>query len=221
MANEWLDPLFLCSLLPEIALRLTEPARYECTWPLGSLHPTPGGGRLRSNNRRKLKMPLKSKLRGPFARVVTNLVIGVIGLVIVRLIAQGLPMFRDAGWIVEDKMTVLGGTLIVIDAMLLSVLVRFAIELRAYMLGRFAEIPGLGTMAATLVFLVIAAIAYIDFKPLTTAWPAIAQFYLWGFFALAAILLIQIVVLLYRDRDSISAELLGQPMPAPSDQPSM
>jgi len=166
-------------------------------------------------------MPLKSKLRGPFARVVTNLVIGVIGLVIVRLIAQGLPMFRDAGWIVEDKMTVLGGTLIVIDAMLLSVLVRFAIELRAYMLGRFAEIPGLGTMAAALVFLVIAAIAYIDFKPLTTAWPAIAQFYLWGFFALAAILLIQIVVLLYRDRDSISAQLLGQTIPAPSDQPSM
>ena len=76
-------------------------------------------------------------------------------------------------------------------------------------------------MAATLVFLVIAAIAYIDFKPLTTAWPAIAQFYLWGFFALAAILLIQIVVLLYRDRDSISAQLLGQIVPATSDQPSV
>jgi hypothetical protein len=76
-------------------------------------------------------------------------------------------------------------------------------------------------MAATLVLLVAAAIAYVDFKPLTTAWPAISQFYLWGFFALAAILLIQIAVLLYRDRDFISARVLGEPMPAPSDQPSM
>ena len=166
-------------------------------------------------------MSIKSKLRGPFARVAANLVIGVLGLVVIRLIAQNLPMFQDAGWIVEDKLTVLAGTLIVIDAMLLSVLVRFAIELRAYLLGRFAEIPGLGTMAATLVLLVTAAIAYIDFKPLTTAWPAIAQFYLWGFFALAAILLIQIVILLYRDRDSMAARVLGQPMPAAqSDPPS-
>jgi hypothetical protein len=162
-------------------------------------------------------MSFKSKLRGPFARVVANLVIGVVGLVIVRLIAQSLPMFQDAGWIVEDKMTVLGGALIVIDALLLSVLARFAIELRAYLFGRFAEIRGLGTMAATLVLLVTAALAYIDFKPLTNAWPAIGQFYLWGFFALAAILLIQIVVLLYRDRDSISARVLGQPLPTASD----
>jgi hypothetical protein len=166
-------------------------------------------------------MSIKSILRGQFARVAANLVIGVVGLVIVRLIAQGLPMFQDAGSIVEGKLTVLAGTLIVIDAMLLSVLVRFAIELRTYLLGRFAEIPGLGTMAATLVLLITAAIAYIDFKPLTTAWPAIAQFYVWGFFALAAILLIQIVILLYRDRDSISARVLGQPIPAPSDQPSV
>jgi hypothetical protein len=166
-------------------------------------------------------MSIKSKLSGEFARVAANLVIGVAGLVIIRLIAQGLPMFQDAGWIVEDKLTVLAGTLIVIDAMLLSVMVRFAFELRAYLLGRFAEIPGLGTMAATLVLLVTAAIAYIDFKPLTTAWPAIAQFYRWGFFALAAILLIQIVILLYRDRDSMAARVLGQPMPAGrSDPPS-
>ena len=166
-------------------------------------------------------MSIKSKLSGPLARVAANLVIGVVGLVIVRLIAQALPMFQDAGWIVEDKITVLAGGLIVIDALLLSVLVRFAIELRAYLLSRCAEIPGLGTMAATLVLLVTAAIAYIDFKPLTTAWPAIGQFYLWGFFALAAILLIQLVFLLYRDRDSISARVLGQPMSAPSDQPSL
>ena len=166
-------------------------------------------------------MSLKSKLRGPLARVTVNLVIGVVGLVIVRLITQNLPMFHDAGWIVEDKMTVLDGALIVIDALLLSVLVRFAIELRAYLLGRFAEMPGVGTMAATLVLLITAAIAYIDFKPLTTAWPEIAQFYLWGFFGLAVILLIQMVVLLYRDRDSISARILGQQLPAPSDQPSV
>jgi hypothetical protein len=168
-----------------------------------------------------MKMSIKSKLSGPLARVAANLLISVVGLVIVRLIAQALPMFQDAGWIVEDKITVLAGALIVIDALLLSVLVRFAIELRAYLLTRFAEIPGMGTMAATLVLLVTAAIAYIDFKPLTSTWPAIAQFYLWGFFALASILLIQIVVLLYRDRDSISARVLGQPMSAPSDQPSM
>ena len=165
-------------------------------------------------------MSIKSTLRGPFARVAANLVIGVVGLEVIRLIAHGLPMFQDAG-IVEDKLTVLDGTLIVIDAMLLSVLVRFAIELRVYLLGRFAEIRGLGTMAATLVCLVTAALAYTDFKPLTIVWPAITQFYLWGFFALAAILLIQIVVLLYRDRDSISARVLGQSMPAPSDQPSV
>jgi len=165
-------------------------------------------------------MSTKSKWRGPFARVTANLVIGVVGLVIVRLIAEGLPMFRDAGWIVEDKMTVLAGALIVIDALLLSVLVRFAIELRAYLLGRFAEIPGLGTMAATLVLLVTAAIAYVDFKSVTTAWPAIQPLYVWGFFALAVILLLAIVVLLYRNRDSISALIVGQPTPAPSDQPS-
>jgi hypothetical protein len=76
-------------------------------------------------------------------------------------------------------------------------------------------------MAACLVFLLTAGIGYLDFKPVTLAWPAVAQLYLWSFFALAAILLIQIVILLYRDRDSISARVLGQPMPAPSDQPSV
>ena len=96
--------------------------------------------------------------------------------------------------------------------MLLSVLVRFAIELRAYLLGRFAEIPGLGTMAANLVFLVTAGIAYTDFKPVTRAWRAIKQLYLWNFFALALIMPLQIVVLLFRDRDSMAARVLGQPM---------
>ena len=163
----------------------------------------------------------KSKSGGQIVRVGANLAIGVVGLVIIRLIVQALPMFRDAGWIVNDNLTVVAGAVIVVDAMLLSVLVRFAIELRAYLLGRFADIPGLGTMAACLVFLLTAGLGYLDFKPVTVAWPAVAQFYLWSFFALAAILLILIAVLLYRDRDSISARILGQPMPAaPSDQPS-
>jgi len=163
----------------------------------------------------------KSRSGGQIVRVGANLAIGVVGLVIIRLIVQALPMFQDAGWIVKDKLTVVAGAVIVVDALLLSVLVRFAIELRAYLLGRFADVPGLGTMAACLVFLLTAGLGYLDFKPVTRAWPAVAQFYLWSFFALAAILLILIAVLLYRDRDSISARILGQPMPAaPSDQPS-
>jgi predicted tellurium resistance membrane protein TerC len=122
---------------------------------------------------------------------------------------------------VDGKLGVAAGALIVVDALLLSVLVRFAIELRAYLIGRFAEIPGLGTMAASLVFLIAIGIAYTDFKPVTRAWPSIKQLYLWSFFALAAALLVQIIFLLNRDRDRMAALFLGQPMPAaPSDQPS-
>jgi hypothetical protein len=69
-------------------------------------------------------------------------------------------MFREAGWIVDGKLGVAAGALIVVDALLLSVLVRFAIELRAYLIGRFAEIPGLGTMAASLVFLIAIGIVH-------------------------------------------------------------
>lgn len=155
----------------------------------------------------------RSKRDWQFLRVATNLAIGVVGLVIIRLIVQGLPMFQEAGWIVKEKLTVLAGAVIVVDAMLLSVLIRFAIEIRAYLSGHFAEIPGLGTMAASVVLVITAAIAYTDFKPVTRAWPATKQLYLWSFFALAAILLLQIVVLLYRDRDSMAARILGQPMP--------
>ena len=151
---------------------------------------------------------------GKFVRVATNLGIGVVGLVIIRFIVQGLPMFQDAGWIVEEKLTVVAGAVMVVDALLLSVLVRFAIELRAYLLGRFAEVPGLANIATSLVFLLVVSIAYIDFKPGTRAWPATEQLYLWSFFVLAAILLLQIIVLLYRDRDSMAARVLGQPMPA-------
>ena len=166
-------------------------------------------------------MTVTSKSNGQLARVATNLAIGVVGLVIVRLIVQGLPMFQEAGWIVKEKLTVVAGAVIVVDALLLSVLVRFAVELRAYLFGRFPEIPGLGTMAASLVFLITAGIAYTDFKPVTRAWPSIKPLYVWSFFALAATLLVQIMVLLYRDRDRMAALLLRQPMPAtPSDGPS-
>ncbi len=157
---------------------------------------------------------LRSKLSSEFVRVATNLGLGVVGLVVVRFIVQSLPMFQDAGWIVDDKLTVVAGAVIVTDALLLSVLVRFAIELRAYLRGRFAEVPGLGTMAASLVFLLAVSIAYIDFKPITRAWPGIGQLYLWSFFVVATILLIQIVVLLYRDRDSMAARVLGQAIAA-------
>jgi hypothetical protein len=165
-------------------------------------------------------MTVRPKLDGQFARVAINLAIGVVGLVIVRLIALSLPMFQEAGWIVKDRLTTVAGAVIVVDALLLSVLVRFAIELRAYLLSRFAAISGLGTMAASLVFLIAAAIVYMDFKPATRAWPSIQEVYLWGFFAIAAALLVQIVVLLYRDRDSIAALILGQPVRASSNQPS-
>jgi len=149
-------------------------------------------------------------------RVATNLAIGIVGLVAVRFIVQALPMFRDAGWIVQDKLSVMGGAVMVVDAVLLSVLVRFAIELRAYLLGRFTQIRGFGNIAASLVFLVIAAIAYVDFTAVTTAWPATQQPYLWIFFGVATALLLQIMVLLFRDRDAMAALVLRQPLPAPA-----
>ena len=158
-------------------------------------------------------MSAKIKSDKQLARVATNLAIGVVGLVVVRLIAQYLPMFRDAGWIVEDKLTVQAGAVIAVDALLLTVLVRFAIETRAYLILRFPAISSFGNMAASLVCLVITAIAYTDFKPVTHAWPDLTDVYLWTFFAIAAAFLIGIVVLLFRDRDSMAAMILRQPMP--------
>jgi hypothetical protein len=125
-------------------------------------------------------------------------------------------VFHDAGWIVKGKLTVVAAAVIVVDAMLLSVLVGFAIELRAFLLGRFAEIPGLGTMAASLVFLIAAGIAYADFKPLTRAWPAIKDIYVWSFVTVAAFLLGHIIFLLYQNRDRTAALVLRQPLPASS-----
>jgi hypothetical protein len=153
------------------------------------------------------------------ARVATNLAIGIFGLVVVRLITEFLPMFHDAGWIVEDKLTVQAGAVIAVDALLLSVLVRFAIEIRAYLLLRFPAISCFGNMAASLVCLVITAIAYTDFKPVTHAWPDVSDIYLWTFFAIAIAFLIGIIVLIFRDRDSIAAMILRQPIPSgPSKQ---
>lgn len=156
------------------------------------------------------------KSNGQIARAATNLGISVAGLLLIRFIVQALPMFQDMGWIVKDKLTVVAAAVIVVDAMLLSVLVGFAIQLRAYLSARFAEVPALGTMAVSLVLLLCAAIAYTDFKPLTRAWPSIKQLYLWSFFGFAVVLLAQITVLLYRNRDRMAALVLRQPMPASS-----
>jgi hypothetical protein len=162
---------------------------------------------------------VKLKSDKQLARVATNLAIGVVGLVVVRLITQFLPMFQDAGWIVEDKLTVQAGVVIAVDALLLSVLVRFAIEIRAYLLLRFAPISSFGNMAACLVCLVITAVAYADFKPVTHAWPDVSSIYLWTFFAIAVAFLVGIVVLIFRDRDSLAAMILRQPVPSrPSKQ---
>jgi hypothetical protein len=162
---------------------------------------------------------VKVKSDKQLARVATNLAIGVVGLVVVRLITQFLPMFHDAGWIVEDKLTVQASVVIAVDALLLSVLMRFAIEIRAYLLLRFAAISSFGNMAASLVCLIITAIAYADFKPVTVAWPDVSGIYLWTFFAIAVAFLVGIVVLIFRDRDSIAAIILRQPVPGrPSKQ---
>ena len=153
------------------------------------------------------------------ARVATNLAIGVVGLMVVRMITQFLPMFHDAGWIVEDKLTVQASAVIAVDALLLSVLVRFAIEIRAYLVVRIPTISSFGNLAAIVVCLFITAIAYTDFKPVTHAWPDVRDIYLWTFFPTAVAFLIGIVVLIFRDRDSIAAMILRQPMSSsPSKQ---
>jgi len=161
---------------------------------------------------------VKVKSDKQLARVATNLATGVVGLVVVRLITQFLPMFHDAGWIVEDKLTVQAGAVIAVDALLLSVLVRFAIEIRAYLLLRLPTISGFGKMPASLVCLVITSIAYTDFKPVTRAWPDVSDIYLWTFLVIALAFLIGFVFLIFRERDSISAMILRQPMPSRAKQ---
>jgi hypothetical protein len=184
-------------------LYIPYPRREDYTWIVG----------------REGDVPVKVKSDKQLARVATNLAIGVVGLVIIRLITQILPMFHDAGWIVDKKLSVQAGAVIAVDALLLSVLVRFAIEIRAYLLLRFPAISGFANMAASLVCLLITTIAYTDFKPVTRAWPEVSGIYLWTFFAIAFAFLIGIVVLLFRDRDSIAAMILRQPIPArPSKQ---
>jgi hypothetical protein len=89
----------------------------------------------------------------------------------------------------------------------------FAIEIRTYLLVRFSAIAGFGNLAASLVFLITTGIAYTDFKPVVHAWPDMKPVYLWSFFVVATALLAGIVVLIFRDRDSIAALILRQPMP--------
>jgi hypothetical protein len=81
------------------------------------------------------------------------------------------------------------------------------------LLDCFAAIPAMGTMAASLVFLICTGIAYTDFKVLINAWPSIRQLYIWSFFTVAALLLAQITVLLYQNRDRMAALVLRQPIP--------
>ena len=192
---------------------------YDRTWPYGFFTFIPSQGKITVGPSGEDDVFVKVKSDKQLARVATNLAIGVVGLVVVRLIAQLLPMFHDAGWIVEDKLTVQAGAIIAVDALLLSVLVRFAIEIRAYLLLRFPAISSFGNMAAILVCLLITSIAYADFKPVTQAWPDLSGFYLWTFFAIAVAFLVGIVVLIFRDRDSIAAVILRQPVPSrPSKQ---
>jgi hypothetical protein len=169
---------------------------------------------------RKQSMNSKAKSGQQFARVAANLAIGVVGLAIVRVIVQSMPVFQEAGWIVKDKLKVVAVATILVDAMLLFFLVAFALEIREYLRHRFIEIPGMATMAANLVLLIAAAIAYSDFKPLPRAWPSIKDIYLWGFFAVAAALLVQIIVLLYQNRDAMAALALHQSVPSASEHHS-
>ena len=162
----------------------------------------------------------KLKSDGKVARAAVNLGISVAGLVIIRIIVQNLPMFQDVGWIVKDKLSVAAAAVIVVDAMLLSVLVGFAVQIRAYLFARFAEVPALGNIAVCLVLLICAGLAYKDFKPLTRAWPAIKDLYVWGFFTISVVLLAYLTVLLYQNRDRMAALALRQPMPTvPSEDP--
>lgn len=194
--------------------------RYGGTWTVGFFTLPQDTAKIATSVRRKC-VTIRAKSDGQLARVATNLAIGVVGLVMVRLIALALPMFHDAGWIVKDKLTVQASVVIAVDALLLSVLVRFAIEIRSFLLVRFSAVAGFGNMAASLVFLITTGIAYTDFKPMVHAWPDIKSIYLWSFFAVAAALLAGIVVLIFRDRDSIAALILRQPMSTrPSSQHS-
>ena len=122
-------------------------------------------------------------------------------------------MFHDAGWIVQGKLSVMSAAVIVVDAMLLSVLVGFAVEIRSCLVSRIPEVSALGTMAASLVLLICAGIAYTDFTPVIKAWPSLKQIYTWGFFTVAALLLAQITALLFQNRDRMAALILHQPMP--------
>lgn len=163
----------------------------------------------------KTNTSMRSRSNAQLARAAMNLGIGVAGLFVVRLIVQRMPMFQEAGWIVKGKLTIVSAAVMAVDAILISLLIGFAIQLRAYLAHRFNEVPGLGAMAASLVALTCAGVAYTDFKPLTRAWPDIKEFYLWSFFILALLLVVHIVILLYQNKDRIAALILRQPMPPP------
>jgi len=95
-------------------------------------------------------MTSRSKADAQMARAATTLGIGVAGLVIVRLFVQGLPMFQEAGWIVKGKLTVVAAAVIVVDAMLISILVGFAIQLRACLQNGFPRCDAIASRRGVL-----------------------------------------------------------------------
>jgi hypothetical protein len=58
--------------------------------------------------------------------------------------------------------SVVAAAVIFVDAMLLSVLMGFAVQVRRYLLARLAEIPGLASMNVSFALIARAAIAYAD-----------------------------------------------------------
>ncbi len=150
--------------------------------------------------------------KGQFAPVLVKPGIGLVGLLIIRGIVENLPMIHDAGSILRGKITVLAAATMVLDALVLSVLITFAMELRSYLRGRFPEIPGLATIMVDLILLIGAGLAYVDFKPVLRAWPSIKQAYIWIFLALAAVPLLQMLVLFYQNIDRMTSVFVGKIM---------
>ena len=150
----------------------------------------------------------EQKSGGQFARVLVKPCIGLIGLLIVRSIVDNLPMVKEAGWIIPQKLTVQAGMTMTLDAMVLFVLVMFALELHRYLSARVPEMPGFATIMADLVFLISAGLAYVDFKPLLRALPLSKQTYTWTFLVLAAIPLVQMIVMLYQNIDRMTTVFL-------------
>jgi hypothetical protein len=150
--------------------------------------------------------------KGQFAHVLIKPGIGVVGLLIIRGIVENLPMIHDAGSILRGKITVLSAATMVLDALVLFILITFAMELRGYLRSRFPEIPGLATIMIDLIFLIGAGFAYVDFKPILRPWPSIKKAYIWIFLALAVVPLLQMLLLLYQNIDRMTTVFISKIM---------